>query len=374
MAMLIIYSKRSGEHQWILEYRNLIDARFRRWLVTRMFPKVNFYTEKQHSVLIDRSQLLRASSEQIAHASPKLLRSCLEVEFEHETASGPGVLREWIFLVCQELFHPDNSLFLACPSDRRRFFPNPVTLDQRRLKYFTFCGQVIALALMYKVQVGIAFVFFFKQLSREAVSLEDVRYADPCLYNSCKRILEMDADLVDSDMMGLTFINETQEFGFKRVVELCPGGEAIAVNSNNREEYIRLLIQNCFVKPMSDKIAYFARGISIEDWKAHTDYNDYDELDDPICWFWKVVEGMSAEQQRGLLYFWTSVRYLSVKGFSSLESRLCICKTSSSPFHLPSSHTCVYSLDLPHYPSLDVMEERLLLICRDYACYSFGNY
>ncbi|KAI3841685.1 hypothetical protein MKW92_033598 [Papaver armeniacum] len=372
-----------------------------------MFPRVNFNTVKRHSILIDRSELLSASFEQIADANPKLLRSCLAVEFEHEVASGPGVLREWLFLVCQALFHPDNSLFLACPSDRRRFFPNPATLDQQRLKYFTFCGRVIALALKYKVQVGIAFDrVFFKQLSREAVSLEDVRYAAPFLYSSCKRILEMDADLVDSDIMGLTFINETEEFGFKRVVELCPGGEAIAVNSNNREEYIRLLIQNCFVKPISDKVAYFARGfgeillkpslqefyfqslelndldemlfgtdtaISLEDWKAHTDYKDYEELDDQIRWFWEAVEGMSAEQQRRLLYFWTSVKYLSIEGFSYLESSLCIRKTSSSHNRLPSSSTCSYRLDLPHYPSLAIMKERLLLICQEYACYSFGD-
>ncbi|KAI3846054.1 hypothetical protein MKX03_029086 [Papaver bracteatum] len=348
MAMLIIFSKRSGEHRWILEYRNLIDAEDRRSLITKMFPRVNFNTVKRHSILIDRSELLSASFEQIADANPKLLRSCLAVEFEHEVASGPGVLREWLFLVCQALFHPDNSLFLACPSDRRR----------------------------------------------EPVSLEDVRYADPCLYN------------MDSDIMGLTFINETEEFGFKRVVELCPEGEAIAVNSNNREEYIRLLVQNCFVNPISDKVTNFARGfgeillkaslqefyfqslefndldemllgtdttISVEDWKAHTDYKDYEQLDDQICWFWEVVESMSAEQQRGLLYFWTSVKYLSIEGFSSLESNLCIRKTSSSHNRFPSSSTCSYRLDLPHYPSLAVMKERLLFICQEYACYSFGE-
>ncbi|KAI3850408.1 hypothetical protein MKW92_007087 [Papaver armeniacum] len=314
MAMLIVFSKRSGEHRWILEYRNLIDAEDRRSLIKKMFPRVNFNTVKRHSILIDRSELLSASFEQIADANPKLLRSCLAVEFEHEVASGPGVLREWLFLVCQALFHPDNSLFLACPSDRRRG---------------SFTGRCTLCA--------------------------------PFLYSSCKRILEMDADLVDSDIMGLTFINETEEFGFKRVVD------------NNREEYIRLLIQNCFVKPISDKVAYFARAISLEDWKAHTDYKDYEELDDQIRWFWEAVEGMSAEQQRRLLYFWTSVKYLSIEGFSSLESSLCIRKTSSSHNRLPSSSTCSYRLDLPHYPSLAIMKERLLLICQEYACYSFGD-
>ena len=28
--------------------------------------------------------------------------------------------------------------------------------------------------------------------------------------------------------------------------------------------------------------------ISVEDWKAHTDYNGYKETDPQILWFWKV--------------------------------------------------------------------------------------
>ena len=47
------------------------------------------------------------------------------MDFTNEEATGPGVLREWFFLVCQEIFNPQNALFVACPNDRRRFFPNP---------------------------------------------------------------------------------------------------------------------------------------------------------------------------------------------------------------------------------------------------------
>lgn len=46
------------------------------------------------------------------------------MEFKNEEATGPGVLREWFFLVCQALFNPQNALFVPCPNDRRRFYPN----------------------------------------------------------------------------------------------------------------------------------------------------------------------------------------------------------------------------------------------------------
>ncbi|KAI3893403.1 hypothetical protein MKX03_029038 [Papaver bracteatum] len=82
------------------------------------------------------------------------------------------------------------------------------------------------------------------------------------MYSSCKNILEMDADFVDSDAIGLTFVREIEEFGSRKTVELCPGGSNIVVNSNNREQYVHLLIQHIFVKSISAKVAYFARGFA----------------------------------------------------------------------------------------------------------------
>ncbi|KAI3987832.1 hypothetical protein MKX01_020946 [Papaver californicum] len=377
VALLIMFSDGSDENdQWLLEYKNSMDFDFRESFVRNM------------------SQLLTTSFDEFACVNSKLY------------CNGPGVFREWIFLVCQALFDPENSLFLACPSDHRRFFPNPVTMDMWQLDYFTFCGRMVALALTYKVQIGIAFDrVFFKQLSGGVISLEDVCHADPFLYNSCKKILEMDADFVDSDAMSLTFVKEIEEFGTRKIVELCHDGNSTAVNSNNREEYIKLLIHHSYVKTVSEKVAFFARGfgeilceqslqkiffrclelkdldlmlygsdqaVSVREWKAHTDYSGYEESDKQICWFWKVVSGMSMEQQRKLLFFWTSVKYLPSKGFSSLSSRMYISKTSASRHHLPSSHSCFYQLVLPQYPSLAVMKKNLLVVCQEHACSSFG--
>lgn len=129
------------------------------------------------------------------------------------------------------------------------------------LEYFSFSGRVIALALMHKVQVGIVFDrVFFLQLAGKYISLEDIRDADPCLYNSCKQILDMDSDFIDSDALGLTFVREVEELGSRKVMELCPGGKSKVVNSQNREEYVRLLIEHRFVTSISDQVSQFAQG------------------------------------------------------------------------------------------------------------------
>ncbi|OVA09248.1 HECT [Macleaya cordata] len=404
---LIKSSKRSDDHRWILEHKDLTDFESRRHLVMMMLPDVKDEYEELHEMLIDRSQLLAESFEYIAHAEPDNLHGGLFMEFKNEEATGPGVLREWFCLVCQAIFNPQNALFLPCPNDNRRFFPNPASnVDPLHLDYFGFCGRVIALALMHKVQVGIVFDrVFFLQLAGDLVSLEDVQDADPCLYMSCKRILEMDADFLDSDGLGLTFVREVEELGSRRSVELCPGGRNIVLNSKNREEYVNLLIQDRFVTSISKQVAHFAQGfadilcnstlqqfffrsleledldrmlhgsdkaICIKDWKAHTEYNGYKETDHQICWFWKIVEGLSVEQRRVLLFFWTSVKYLPVEGFGGLQSRLYIYKTSEARDRLPSSHTCFYRLCLPCYSSQAKMQDCLQIITQEHLSCSFG--
>ncbi|KAI3851303.1 hypothetical protein MKX03_028823 [Papaver bracteatum] len=307
MDILVRLSKRRDDLQWILEHKNSISSNSKGYLLMKMFPEVKFDFEKQHKMLIDRSQILTESFKNLSLGTLRSLRGGLSVEFRNEEAVGYGVLWEWFFMICQELFDPKGSLFLACPSDCRRFFPNPAPVVHQHLNYFAFAGRVIALALMYKVQVGISF--------------DHIRDADPDMYKSCKTILKMDADFVDSDALGLTFAREFEEFGSRRLVELCPGGNSIIVNSKNREEYIELLIQHRFVKSIAEKVSYFTRGfgdilcerwlhkilfqslelkyldlmllgssetISVKDWKAHTEYHGYEENDDQICWFWEV--------------------------------------------------------------------------------------
>ncbi|KAI3930458.1 hypothetical protein MKW92_000731 [Papaver armeniacum] len=406
MNHLILHSNRGDDHLWLLEYDSAIDFELRRNLIATMFPEVKHESEKLHKILIDRSMLLTQSYERIAHVKARSLRNGLFVEFKDELATGHGVLREWLLLVCQALFSPENSLFLECPEDRHRFFPSPAKVTDQQLKLFGFCGRVIALALMHKVQVGIAFDrVFFLQLAKEKISLEDIRCADPFMYRSCKKILEMDDNYVDSDAMQLTFVWEIEDSGSRETVELCPGGSNIVVNSMNREQYVDLLIEHLFVKSISAKVSCFARGfahilckqrpaknffqgielkdldcvllgsntpISVKDWKAHTVYEGYTEADDQIHWFWKVVEGMSMEQQRELLFFWTSVKYLPLNGFPGLPYPLTIYKTSGSDDRLPSSHTCFCRLAFPQYPSLAITQHSLSYICQSHVGCGFG--
>lgn len=62
---------------------------------------------------------------------------------------------------------------------------------------------------------------------------EDVKDVDLCFYDSCKKILEMDVDLIDVDVLGLIFVSEVEELGFYKLMEFCLGGKDMVVISEN---------------------------------------------------------------------------------------------------------------------------------------------
>lgn len=194
-------------------------------------------------------------------------------------------------------------------------------MNPLHLEYFNFAGRMIALVLAHNIQVGIMFDrTFYLQLAGTDISLEDIKDADPYFYSSCRQILDMDPVLLDEDALALTFVNEVEELGSMKVIELISNGKNIIVNSRNRKDYVELLIQHRFLTCVADQLTEFAKGfseivgneqiqklvfqtlefedldgilrgkitISVQDWKVHTEYDGYTETDSQIQWFWKV--------------------------------------------------------------------------------------
>ncbi|XP_059305337.1 E3 ubiquitin-protein ligase UPL5-like isoform X2 [Lycium ferocissimum] len=325
--LIVRLSKSSRDYQWILKHREVAQFKMRRRFALKMLREGSNKNEELYEMLICRSHLLEESFEYIGRADPTSLQGNLFLQFKNEEATGPGVLREWFSLVCQAIFNPQNALFVSCPNDGRRFFPNPASeVDPLHLEYFIFSGRMIALALMHKVQISIAFDrVFYLLLAGKNISFEDIKDADPYLYSGCKTILEMDTKMMDQDILGLTFVCEVEELGSRKVVELCPNGKDTIVNSENRDEYVNLLVQHRFVTSIAQQVAHFAQGfahiitdrqlresffrildhedldwmlygsktdVSVEDWRAHTDFNGYNKSDPQISWFWEVHLGI----------------------------------------------------------------------------------
>ncbi|KAI5059307.1 hypothetical protein GOP47_0025626 [Adiantum capillus-veneris] len=406
LNMLVKHSRWQDDHSWLLDYKQVLNFESKRKLAMAMLPEPQDDHEERQEIAVTRSSLLSESFEMLAYADPDALQGGISLEFISEEATGPGVLREWFFLVCREIFNPQNALFKSCLTDGRRVFPNAASsVNPGHLMYFRFCGRVIALALMHRVQVNVAFSSaFFKQLAGRAISWQDTKDADPIFYESCLKVLDMDAEEVDADALGLTFVCEEMQLGAMKTVELCAGGKDLQVNSQNRQLYLEYLVQQRFVNSVAEQVKSFSQGFSellstgnleqflqglevedfnlilhgnehficLDDWKLHTEYHEYIETDDQIIWFWQVLESMTNEQRRRLLFFSTSLRHLPAEGFAGLHSKFHIHKGHTDTTWLPTAHTCFFQLILPPYPSMEVMREKLFILTEEHVIEGFG--
>lgn len=83
--------------------------------------------------------------------------------------------------------------------------------------------------------------------------------------------------------------------------------------------------------------------IDVEDWKKHTDYRGYQESDEVIQNFWKVIRTWDAEQKSRLLQFATGTSRIPVNGFKDLQGsdgpRRFTIEKAGEINALPKSHT-----------------------------------
>nr|GEV18450.1 reverse transcriptase domain-containing protein [Tanacetum cinerariifolium] len=185
-------------------------------------------------------------------------------------------------------------------------------------------GRVIAIALMRKMQVGVVFGrAFFLQLAGINVSLEDIAAASrywiwrcthihvlgdgaqmlgfPCLngkdYEKMGRIYrDGDALHILHDEMGkgmsilyqLVFAYDADNSANITFV-LRPTENVVSWRDIASNEEIKKLFYKSFELEDLDGMLHGSESaISIDDWKAHTEYDGYKETDPQICWFWEA--------------------------------------------------------------------------------------
>ncbi|CAI5476642.1 unnamed protein product [Closterium sp. Yama58-4] len=115
------------------------------------------------------------------------------------------------------------------------------------------------------------------------------------------------------------------------------------------------------------------RHVAVSDWQAHTVYHGYCSEDPQVLWFWEVVESLSGEQRKLLLFFATAVSNLPANGFKGLAMGFHLHRADVDLSRLPTAHTCFHQLLLPPYESIEMMRTRLLtLVSSSYIVHSFG--
>lgn len=102
------------------------------------------------------------------------------------------------------------------------------------------------------------------------------------------------------------------------------------------------------------------------DWKANTIYRNYTASSQIIQWFWKCIEeDFDNVRRASLLQFATGTSRIPLNGFRDLQGsdgpRKFTIEMVEDTKMLPRSHTCFNRIDLPPYPSYEILVARLTM-------------
>ncbi|CAH2089117.1 unnamed protein product [Euphydryas editha] len=343
-------------------------------------------------IKVRRNSILEDSYRIISSVSRlDLLKTKLWVEFEAEVGLDYGGLaREWFFLLSKEMFNPYYGLFEYSAMDNYtlQINPNSGVCNEEHLNYFKFIGRVAGMAVYHGKLLDAFFIRpFYKMMLGKPIDLQDMESVDLEYYNSLMWIKEN-----DPSELYLTFAVDEEQFGKTIQRELKPGGANIPIDNENKDEYIKLVIQWRFVSRVQEQMYAFLEGlgglvplpllkifdehelelllcgiqhIDVRDWRANTLYKgDYHANHLVVQWFWRVVLSFSNEMRSRLLQFVTGTSRVPMNGFKELYGsngpQLFTIEKWGAPDNYPRAHTCFNRIDLPPYESYQQLREKLI--------------
>lgn len=324
------------------------------------------------SVGVRRGNVFHDSYRNIAHKSDDEVKyGKLNVRFHgEEGVDAGGVTREWFQVLTRAMFDPNYALFTPVSSDRTTFHPNPHSdINDEHLAFFKFIGRIIGKAV-YEGRLLDAYFSraMYKRILGKPVSVKDMESLDPDYYKSLVWMLENDI----TGVVVETFSVEEEAFGEHKTIDLIENGQNIEVTNENKQEYVRLIVEHKLLTSVKVQMEHFLTGfhgiipadlisifneqelellisglpdIDVDDWKSNTEYHNYTAASQQIQWFWRAVRSFDKEEQAKLLQFVTGTSKVPLNGFKELEgmngvNRFNIHRDYGNKDRLPSSHTC----------------------------------
>ncbi|KDO30923.1 hypothetical protein SPRG_19683 [Saprolegnia parasitica CBS 223.65] len=376
-----------------------------KWFSTEIH-RLWFPWESGHvDIVVRRDSVLADSFDHIMLLKPHQMRQRWRVSFVGEPAlDAGGVLREWLTLLCAELFHPSLGLFVPTVGDDTSYWVHAGSgfSQPNHLDYFSFAGRILGKALLEEqlIQVHLALPLL-KHMLGVPISFTDLQFLDDELYRSLLWLKRAtDADAIAALCLDFTVTRKVSN-GIQ-VVPLAPNGDAIDVTPVNKAAYIDLLFQYHMLDSVSIQLLTLLASlysvvpegllklfdyqelelllcgvpsIDTEDWQRHSEVKYVTplvptEIELRNCrWFWAIVNNMAPQEQARLLQFVTGSSRVPAQGFKALISsdgrvqpfNLSFCGPEIGNLY-PRAHTCFNRLDLPVYETKDEMTKYLTLI------------
>jgi E3 ubiquitin-protein ligase HUWE1 len=352
----------------------------------------------QIALTVSRSNILSDSFGALSDIRGDAILDEIHVQFIGENGvDAGGLTRDWFTTLVNAIFNPNFTLFIAAANGRSSQ-PNPLARHgaPNFREWFSFAGRIIARAVIEGVSLDAHMTRpMLKHLRSLPMSLKDLESVDQQLYESLHFILEN--DVTD---LGLTFAIVYDQFGVRFVRTFVTDGARTPVTNENKEEYVKKMVQWKLTEEIKEEIERFVGGfhelISPEELRMFTP----DELDLLICGvpeidaedfranchiqrpysddhpvivrFFSVFQNFTMEERARFLLFLTGSSQVPVGGFRMLEDigRPIQIGLGGSPDRLPQAHTCMNQLDLPEYETEEDMRAKILFAIQE--CNTFG--
>ncbi|XP_021965341.1 apoptosis-resistant E3 ubiquitin protein ligase 1 [Folsomia candida] len=344
---------------------------------------------------INRDSILNSTLSETKNFSTKDWCRNFKINFVSEEGSDDGGLRrEWLNLLCKEMFDNSADGMFTAMGNSRLVHPNAAR-DRAKytLKHYELAGKIVAKCLFetamggfYKQMVNARFSrSFLGQVIGFSPHYKYFEQDDPELFmTKVKYLLENDVA-----PMELTFTEDeySQSNGkLLKSVELISNGRNIAVINENREEYLNLLAQYRLCTKVKREIEAFVKGLSeivpdglltnfdeneleilmcgrstfsIDDLKLHHILSGEGTMYDRILpWFWIALTNMTDDERGRVLQFTTGSSLLPHGGFKDLQPTFRI-TVYDSIGKLPLAHTCFSEICLSVHRNYEEFEKAL---------------
>ena len=183
----------------------------------------------------------------------------LSIRFHgEEGVDAGGVTREWFQVLSRQMFNPDYALFTPVAADRTTFHPNRLSaVNPEHFMFFKFIGRIIGKALYEGRVLDCHFSrAVYKRILRKPLSVKDMETLDLDYYKSLVWMLENDI----TDIITETFSVETEAFGQTEIIDLKANGRNIPVTEQNKQEYVRLVVEYRLTGSVQEQLEHFLSG------------------------------------------------------------------------------------------------------------------
>ena len=296
-----------------------------------------------------------------------------------DVSGGPGPTREAFSLMANELCDGNRADRQLFTQDDARTYKRKEGIDRPSvLKELQCFGELLAHVVLFGsavLPIPFSKVFLRRVIANEkcdAFTLDDLADVEPAVVKSIKVVLETD----DVESLCLTFIDPTtneetdvtkanlQAFKRQKIREMVSSIVDDASVHAIRTGLLQIMRKSQIEVLAPEEFGLVAAGsqsIDPKEWRRHASFSPSPEME----WFWDVVERMNNDDKSRLLQFSTGSSLLPVGSFAALCPPWSIevglhCDASK----LPTAWTCFNTLQMPRYPSKELLEERLFCALR----------